>query len=514
MSFLVLTIGTIAVLLVLIYKCIIVPTCLSPLSPIPNAHFTSPIAPTWIWWQRRTGFETRSIFAAHQRHGPIVRLGPNELSVASLDGLRQVYTAGFEKDPWYIDEFMNYQTPNLVSMLQHKPHSVQKRMITNVYSKSSLQNSPDLQTLSSVLLYGRFLPLLYSVAKEKTGVNVLEIFQAAGMDFMSAYLFGLTNSTDFLRNASARQRYFRLYRTKSHRLPGAESATQEIESLCLSMCQAAENFSHQNPSATPPSTSTTPSTNPVVCSQLSSQLTNSPSPFQPSRPKLIIIASELLDHLIASHETSGITLTYLLYELSRRPTLQSALRAELLTLSPPLAPQTPSNGAESRPPALLPSPHAIDNLPLLNAILYETLRLYAAAPAPQPRITPAGTTIEGYRDIPAGVRISTSAYCMHRNADAYPDPLAFNPERWLQGEKGGMGGTKEMRRWFWAFGSGGRMCLGSNFALQMIKLLVAATYTNFATAIVDDEGMEQMDAYIAMPVGNKLVLRFERVPQA
>ena len=48
----------------------------------------------------------------------------------------------------------------------------------------------------------------------------------------------------------------------------------------------------------------------------------------------------------------------------------------------------------------------------------------------------------------------------------------------------------------------------------MIKLLVAATYSNYATAIVDDEGMEQMDAYIAMPVGNKLVLRFERVPQA
>jgi unspecific monooxygenase len=23
-----------------------------------------------------------------------------------------------------------------------------------------------------------------------------------------------------------------------------------------------------------------------------------------------------------------------------------------------------------------------------------------------------------------------------------------------------------MRRWFWAFGSGGRMCVGSNLALQ------------------------------------------------
>jgi hypothetical protein len=29
--------------------------------------------------------------------------------------------------------------------------------------------------------------------------------------------------------------------------------------------------------------------------------------------------------------------------------------------------------------------------------------------------------------------------------------------------------------------------------------------------VVDDEGIEQEDAYTAGPVGNKLVLRFERV---
>ena len=44
-----------------------------------------------------------------------------------------------------------------------------------------------------------------------------------------------------------------------------------------------------------------------------------------------------------------------------------------------------------------------------------------------------------------------------------------------------------------------------------MKLLVAAIYTNYATSIVDDEGIEQADAYLAGPVGNKLVLRFDRV---
>ena len=44
-----------------------------------------------------------------------------------------------------------------------------------------------------------------------------------------------------------------------------------------------------------------------------------------------------------------------------------------------------------------------------------------------------------------------------------------------------------------------------------MKLITAAIYTNYRTHIVDDEGIEQQDAYTASPKGNKLVLRFERV---
>ena len=43
-----------------------------------------------------------------------------------------------------------------------------------------------------------------------------------------------------------------------------------------------------------------------------------------------------------------------------------------------------------------------------------------------------------------------------------------------------------------------------------MKFLLAAIYTNYTTSIVDDEGLEQEDAYTAGPVGNKLVLRIER----
>jgi hypothetical protein len=44
-----------------------------------------------------------------------------------------------------------------------------------------------------------------------------------------------------------------------------------------------------------------------------------------------------------------------------------------------------------------------------------------------------------------------------------------------------------------------------------IKLVTAAIYTNFTTVIVDDDQIEQEDAYIAPPKGHKLLLEFRAI---
>jgi hypothetical protein len=43
-----------------------------------------------------------------------------------------------------------------------------------------------------------------------------------------------------------------------------------------------------------------------------------------------------------------------------------------------------------------------------------------------------------------------------------------------------------------------------------LKFVVVAIYTNYTTKIIDDKGMEQLDAYVAGPKGEKLMLQFER----
>ena len=92
-----------------VYKFLVYPAFLSPLSKIPNAHPTAPFSEAWILWIRYNNRNNRTTLAAHQKYGPIVRMAPNELSINVVDeGIRTVYAGGFEKHDWYPRLFPSY----------------------------------------------------------------------------------------------------------------------------------------------------------------------------------------------------------------------------------------------------------------------------------------------------------------------------------------------------------------------------------------------------------------------
>jgi cytochrome P450 len=160
------------------------------------------------------------------------------------------------------------------------------------------------------------------------------------------------------------------------------------------------------------------------------------------------IASEVLDHLAAGFDTSGITLAYVVHELSQHPEIQARLRAELLSLSPQLIPSSAPT---------LPDAKTVDNLPFLHAIIWETLRLHSAIPGPQPRFTPPQGCRLGPEDasyhIPSGVRVSASAGLLHLNEEVFERANEWRPERWLGLDKLEEEKRRDMEsRWFWAFG--------------------------------------------------------------
>lgn len=367
-------------------------------------------------------------------------------------------------------------------------HSARKRLISHVYSKSYIQSSPAVAAQSHEILYSRLLPILersVSPSQEPHATDVYSIFMAATMDFIACYIFGLGHGTNFLIGKAYREHFLELYKARNdygyydQELPQltklcrklgiplcpkwADNANLELGRWCWDLCAKMEGYFDSMNTDEPFAAVVVD--RPVVWNALVHGLQNgstekapSSAPYQSKLSNIkLSVASELFDHVLAGQETAGLVLTYLSWRLSQSVDLQHQLRAELLNLVPNMQLTHDSKPA-------MPDPRQLDKLPLLHAVLMETLRLHAPIPGAQPRQTPEGGCRIGPYTIPGGVRVAASAYTLHRDESAFPRPEEWDHSRWLPSHAN----DEERRtrnRWFWAFSSGGRMCIGSNFAI-------------------------------------------------
>ncbi|KAL8869449.1 MAG: hypothetical protein Q9174_004263 [Haloplaca sp. 1 TL-2023] len=195
----------------ILYRYVIYPSFSSPLSKIPSAHFTASWSPLWILWIRYSLKEVQTIHQAHVRYGPIVRLGPNEISVNCVEGgLRTIYGGGFEKSDFY-NQFQNYGALNTFSTLTSKPHSIRKRMLSNIYSKSVIQSSTDIQELTRLILFDRLFPVLNAAASDNSPIDVMDLNDGITLDFITAHELGSSNSSNFIQDAETRHRFLKWF---------------------------------------------------------------------------------------------------------------------------------------------------------------------------------------------------------------------------------------------------------------------------------------------------------------
>ncbi|EXJ54573.1 hypothetical protein A1O7_09914 [Cladophialophora yegresii CBS 114405] len=551
-TFPLLAFGSLAVLC--LYRFIIHPLLFHPLKHIPSAHWSIPIfGDLWITYQRYMERNNAVTYTAHLKHGAVVRMGANELSVNCVEnGIKTIYAGGWEKHAWYPQRFGSYGVMNMFSTIHHGPHSQKKRTMANVYSKTYIASSPQVAANSHALFSTRVLPLLQELSESGEPTDVHDLHNAIAMDFMSAYQFGLSAGTNFTQDLAQRRHILHQYHCRrdyeffSAEAPWLKKLTRRLglqvvpyfvdqanvllEDWNAGMCRAADKYLSDSENIA----LANPGDDPVVYKQFKAGITKLREK-DPNAGKAVgevtlpttrhenlhtndsdtttaEIYSEMLDQIGAGHETSAIALTYLTWEMSKSPSLQDQLRQEVLGLTPPIKWPLPS-GTDPAKDFNLPDPKQIDALPLLHAIVMETLRLHAPIPGIEPRISPqvpGGNTLGEYNNIPGGVRVSAMPYTLHRNPVVFPNPETFLPTRWLPSHTSEEQ-LREMHRWFWAFGSGGRMCIGSHLATQEIKLLVASVYSNWRTEIVDDEGIEEVDAYTTKPRRNRLDLRFTHV---
>lgn len=117
-------------------------------------------------------------------------------------------------------------------------------------------------------------------------------------------------------------------------------------------------------------------------------------------------------------------------------------------------------------------------LPLLNGVIRETMRMYPMIPGPLERYLGKDLEIAGHM-VPKGVIASTAAFNQGRLIAVYPQPCQWSPERWIDADE-------RMKLNWIPFETGCRSCPGSNLAMTELKYMVAMIFLNFRSTIPED----------------------------
>ena len=167
------------------------------------------------------------------------------------------------------------------------------------------------------------------------------------------------------------------------------------------------------------------------------------------------IRDELVTLLMAGHETTATSLSWVVHRLLQNPDVLAKAQAETAAVF--------GNGLEGPDPAA----EQIAALHYLDAVINETARLHPVVPIVS-RYLEAPTRI-GDLHLPAGCAVSPCIYLAHRRPDVWAEPETFKPERFIDARVDPYA--------FFPFGGGPRRCLGAAFAGYEMKIVLARILT-------------------------------------
>ncbi|MEX1021036.1 MAG: cytochrome P450 [Litorilinea sp.] len=174
------------------------------------------------------------------------------------------------------------------------------------------------------------------------------------------------------------------------------------------------------------------------------------------------VLDECITLFVAGHETTAAALTWVWHLLTQHPHILKEVTAEVQTVL----------GAAPATFETLPQ------LPLLEAVIKETLRLYP------PAFGFGRSVIEPFQangvDFPKDAVIIFSTYATHRRPDLWDEPDEFRPHRFLDPE------NQPDRYTYLPFGAGSRICLGTVFAMLEAQVILATLLQHRTLTRVDD----------------------------
>ena len=135
--------------------------------------------------------------------------------------------------------------------------------------------------------------------------------------------------------------------------------------------------------------------------------------------------------------------------------------------------------------------HDIKDMPLMERVIKESMRVFPPAWTLASRVALQDTTV-GRFAIPEGTLVLMSPFVLHRKADIFPDPLRFDPDRFLPENEAAL-----HRFAYMPFGGGARICIGNTFTMMEMHLIVATVLQDYHLRVDDGQEIE-LQAQVTM----------------
>ncbi|KAE9376613.1 cytochrome P450 [Stipitochalara longipes BDJ] len=175
---------------------------------------------------------------------------------------------------------------------------------------------------------------------------------------------------------------------------------------------------------------------------------------------------QMKSFIFAGHDTTSSTMAYAYLLLSQHPKELEKARAELDGVFGTDYSQTGD--------LIKQNPNLVNSLPFILGVLRETLRLFP--PIMTVREGNGTITYEGITYDINGYMVFEVCHSIHRNAEYFPSPDDFIPERWVPGSDHFQEIPKDAFR---PFEKGPRDCIGQQLAMLEMKIVLALTLKDF-----------------------------------
>lgn len=204
---------------------------------------------------------------------------------------------------------------------------------------------------------------------------------------------------------------------------------------------------------------------------------------------------ELVSHTLslyaAGHVTTSTALTWTIFLLHQHPHVHADLFAEL----------------DDRLRGDAPALESLQQCSLLDGVIKESLRLLPPTPTSM-RIAASTCEVGGFA-LPKGATIFFSPFLTHRLPELYEEPGHFKPGRWAT--------LSRTPYEYLPFAAGTHRCIGAEFALLEIKVVLAMLLQRYRLAVVPNARIEPKGSGLSPAYGMPMRIipqdrKFERVP--